>query len=78
MVLGGWALASPGRRQPVRLAAQARVQIPWHEDLRGTVWTLSDSLSDQSFEHDGDELADAGLYVGLDPWASYLLKATAG
>jgi hypothetical protein len=52
------------------------VQIPWRDDLRGAVWTLADALSDQSFERDGDEIADGGLYVGLDPWASYLLTAT--
>ena len=38
---------------------------------------LSDSLSGQSFERDGDELADEGLYVALDPWASHFLAAIA-
>ena len=55
-------------------AAQARVHIPCQDDLRGAAWTLSDALTGQSFERDGDELADEGLYVGLDPWGSYLLR----
>jgi alpha amylase-like protein len=52
--------------------AQARVRLPW-DDLRGRSWTLSDRLGDERFERAGDELADAGLYVGLGPWESHLL-----
>jgi Alpha amylase, catalytic domain len=53
--------------------AQARVHVPWGDDLRGRTWTLTDRLSGQTFERDGDEVAGDGLYVGLDPWASYFL-----
>jgi hypothetical protein len=79
--LVAWCWVSPASRHLVVVnlsgsPAQARVQIPWRDDLRGAVWTLADALSDQSFERDGDEIADGGLYVGLDPWASYLLTAT--
>ncbi len=52
--------------------AQARVQLPW-DDLRGRGWELTDRLSGESFERDGDELSGDGLYVGLDPWASHFL-----
>jgi hypothetical protein len=79
--LVAWCWVSPASRHLVVVnlsgsPAQARVQIPWRDDLRGAVWTLADALSDQSFERDGDEIADGGLYVALDPWASYLLTAT--
>ena len=57
--------------------AQARVHLPW-EDLAGQPWTLIDQLGEGTFERDGDELADAGLYVGLDPWASHLLACIPG
>ena len=53
--------------------AQARVRLPWGDDLRGRNWSLADRLNDTMFERDGDELADAGLYVGLDAWDSHLL-----
>jgi len=53
--------------------AQARVHLPWQEDLRGRTWSLVDRLDRQTFERAGDELADEGLYVDLDPWASYFI-----
>jgi len=58
--------------------AQARVHLPWGEDLRSRDWRLSDLLSGQSFDRGGDELAAEGLYVGLDAWQSYVFAATAG
>jgi hypothetical protein len=79
--LVAWCWSAPNSRRLVVVnlsdaAAQARVHLPWQDDLRGAAWTLSDALTDQSFERDGDELADKGMYVGLDPWASYLFAAT--
>ncbi len=53
-------------------AAQARVRLPW-DDVAGRTWQLTDRLSAQRFERGGDELAGAGLYVQLDPWASHFL-----
>ena len=53
--------------------AHARVRLPWGEELRSRTWSLEDRLSGDAFERAGDELADAGLYVGLDPWASHFL-----
>src|SRR3954462_3249151 len=52
--------------------AQARVRLPWGDDLRGRTWRLADRPNGETFRRDGEELADAGLYVGLEPWASYL------
>jgi hypothetical protein len=52
--------------------AQARVRLPWG-DLTGRPWELTDRLDGRRFERAGDELADAGLYVALDPWALHFL-----
>jgi hypothetical protein len=79
--LAAWCWSSSNSRHVVVVnlsygPAQARVHIPWGDELRGAGWALSDRLSGESFERDGDELANEGLYVGLDPWSSYILAAT--
>jgi glycosidase len=76
--LVSWCWSTPASRHlvVVNLAdapAQANVRMPW-TDLAGRSWTLEDRLSDERFDRDGDELAEQGLYVGLDPWQSYLLR----
>jgi hypothetical protein len=48
-------------------AAQAHVKVPWSE-LRGSCWRLTDTLSDVSYDRNGNEMADSGLYVELEPW----------
>jgi len=48
-------------------AAQARVQIPWH-DLGGELWHLTDMLSGSTFDRNGNEMHLPGLYVELGPW----------
>lgn len=53
--------------------AQARVHLPWGDDLAGRTWRLSDALSDAVYVREGDELAADGLYVAMEPWSSYLL-----
>jgi hypothetical protein len=35
---------------------------------------LTDRLSGESFAREGDELAEQGLYVGLEGWASHFLE----
>jgi hypothetical protein len=52
--------------------AQARVRLPW-DDLAGRTWTLTDRLGGQRFDRDGSAVADDGLYVALDGWASHFL-----
>ena len=47
--------------------AQARVHLTWDE-LKGKQWRLNDLLSDASYDRDGNEIRDAGLYVDLKPW----------
>jgi hypothetical protein len=54
-------------------AAQARVQAPW-EELRGKTWRLVDVLSGQTYERNGDEMRDPGLYVDLKPWNCYFFR----
>jgi Alpha amylase, catalytic domain len=53
-------------------AAQARVQVPW-EELRGKTWRLVDGLSGETYDRNGDEMRDPGLYVDLKPWNYHFL-----
>jgi hypothetical protein len=76
--LVAWSWATPGDRHLVVVnlsdaPAQARVHLPYG-DLGGRSWALADKLSGETFDRGGDELAGEGLYVGLDPWGSYLLS----
>ena len=52
--------------------ADGRVGLGW-TDLRGRRWKLTDLLDDREFERNGDELADQGLFVALEPWGCHLL-----
>ncbi len=54
-------------------ANQGRVKIP-DQELRSRNWRLNDSLSEVTFERNGDEMADPGLYVALGPWAFHFLR----
>ena len=58
-------------------AAQARVRIPWDE-LRGQPWRLRDLLSDETYDRDGTEMLDAGLFVDLAPWQCHVFTVGAG
>jgi hypothetical protein len=53
--------------------AQGRVRLPGN-DLRGRNWRLNDSLSEITFERNGDEMHDGGLYVSLGPWNYHFLR----
>jgi Alpha amylase, catalytic domain len=57
--------------------AQARIQVAWDE-LRGKTWHLSDVLSGESYDRNGDEMRDVGLYVELKPWQCHLFRLRAG
>jgi hypothetical protein len=57
--------------------AQGRVRLPW-ADLEDRAWSLTDRLSDATYDHDGGALAAEGLYVGLDPWGSHVLAVRPG
>jgi hypothetical protein len=45
--------------------AQGRVPLPW-PDLAGRPCRLTDLLADLTYDRDGDELVDPGLYVELE------------
>ncbi|WP_420313008.1 alpha-amylase [Streptomyces sp. YS-B37] len=45
--------------------AQGRVRLPW-PDLRGGTRQLAELLGDMTYERDGDELVDPGLFVALE------------
>jgi hypothetical protein len=53
--------------------AQARIHVPW-EDVRGRSWRLSDPMSNEAFERDGDDLAGPGMFVSLEPWRWHVLR----
>jgi glycosidase len=52
---------------------QARVHVPW-VDLIGRKWRLNDALSEASYDRDGDEIQNEGLYVDLAPWVGQILS----
>ncbi len=53
--------------------AQARVHVPWNE-LRGRNWRLADVLLGETYDRNGDEMRDSGLYVDLAPWKCYFFQ----
>ena len=53
--------------------AQAQVQVPWDE-LRGKTWRLADVFSGQTYERNGDDMRDPGLYVDLKPWNCHFFR----
>ncbi|HZV80528.1 MAG TPA: alpha-amylase family glycosyl hydrolase, partial [Geobacteraceae bacterium] len=55
------------------VTSQALVRVPWDE-LRDTMWLLDDRLSGESFERNGNDMRDAGLYVELGPWECHLFQ----
>ncbi len=52
--------------------SQGRVPLAW-ADLGGRPWQLTDLLAGSTFEREGTELADPGLFVALDPWRYHVL-----
>jgi Alpha amylase, catalytic domain len=52
---------------------QARVVAPW-DKLRGKEWRFSDVLSGDTYDRNGSEMLDAGLYVELGPWQCHLFQ----
>lgn len=53
--------------------AQGRVRLPW-SDLVGRTWQLEDVFGRQSYERDGGEMVDPGLYVELPAWGFHCLR----
>ncbi len=44
------------------------------QGLRQGEWVLKDALSHESYERDGDDLADNGLYLDVGPHAAQLFR----
>jgi hypothetical protein len=44
------------------------------DELRGAQWRLKDVLSGASYDRDGSEMRDAGLYIDLKPWEFQLFR----
>jgi hypothetical protein len=53
--------------------AQARVPLGW-DDLRGREYRLADLLTGRTYDRDGDDLTDRGLFVDLDAWGCHVLS----
>jgi hypothetical protein len=51
--------------------AQARVLVPWDE-LRSKEWCFKDVLSGESYDRNGSEIRDVGLFVDLEGWKCHL------
>ena len=75
--LGVWSWTNDDDRRLIIInlsdgAVQARVHLPWN-DVGGKTWRLDDALSDATYEREGDEMRNDGLYVELAPWAGQIL-----
>jgi len=53
--------------------SQARIQLPW-DNLARRAWQLTDILSGDMFEREGDEMQLMGLYVDLPAWRFHFLR----
>ncbi len=76
--LGAWCWSAGDDRCLILLnyndsALQARVHLPWN-DLQGKQWSLNDALSEATYDRDGNEIQNEGLYVALDPWMGQILS----
>jgi hypothetical protein len=70
--LVAWAWAMDGERYLIVVnlsdaPAQARVMLPW-TDVAGKDWQLTDAFSGMTYDRQGKDMRDAGLYVDLAPW----------
>jgi hypothetical protein len=55
------------------LPAQGHIMLPGNT-LAGSNWRLADAITDVSFERNGDEMQNPGLYVALGPWENHFLR----
>jgi hypothetical protein len=47
--------------------SQCYVRLPFH-DLGGSSWRLLDLMGDASYDRDGNDLQNRGLYLDVGPW----------
>lgn len=80
LVAWSWTAESSRHLVVVNLSeqpAQGRVRLPW-TDLRGGPHQLTELLSDLTYDRDGDELLDPGLYVELEGLRWHLVAVVPG
>ena len=70
--LVAWTWASNDERYLIAVnlsdsAVQARIIVPW-SDASGANWHIDDTLSEATYERNGDEMHEQGLYVELGSW----------
>lgn len=53
--------------------SQALVKVPL-DKLRGKMWRLHDPLSNESYDRNGNDMLDNGLYIELGPWKSHFFQ----
>ncbi len=54
-------------------SSQCYLQLPF-TDLSGSIWTLQDLLSEASYDRDGDDLHEGGLYLDMKPWQYHVFE----
>ncbi|MCD9879638.1 alpha-amylase family glycosyl hydrolase [Streptomyces guryensis] len=75
-----WSWTGPDSRHLVIVnysdtPSQGQVPLPWH-DLAGRPCRLTDPLTNQTYDRDGDRLLTSGLFVDLPAWHSHVLRLT--
>ena len=58
------------------IRSQCYLRLPF-TGLLGRRWTLRDLTSDTTYDRDGDELIERGLYLDVDPWQYHVFQVTA-
>jgi len=56
--------------------SQALIRVPWDE-LRESLWRLHDTLSNVSYDRNGNDMLDGGLYIDLGPWKFHFFRVEA-
>jgi hypothetical protein len=56
-------------------ASQGRVRVRW-DDVAGRTWRLEDVLTGVTYEREGGEMLDPGLFVMLDPWQAHFFRVS--
>lgn len=52
--------------------AQGKVRVPF-EEIEGFQWRLTDLLTGEVYDREGNEMTGQGLYAGLKAWGAHLL-----
>ncbi|MFA5727662.1 MAG: alpha-amylase family glycosyl hydrolase [Saccharofermentanaceae bacterium] len=55
--------------------SQGKVQISW-DRLDGFLWKLTDPFTGLSFDRDGSEMRNTGLYISLQGWETHFFRFT--